>query len=216
MKIPIDPVDSEFLEKREQMVSGLMMNGYLRTQKIIKVFMEVPRHVFVRDEESRFAYADYPLPIHGGQTISAPHMVAIMTELARPNAKDRILEIGAGSGYQAAILSKLVRKVYTVEIDERLAAFARANLAKTGIKNVEIIVGDGAEGYEKAKPYDKIIVTCATPEIFGAWVKQLKTGGLLLAPVGEGFYQELTGIRKTKKGLEESNYGGCAFVPLRR
>ncbi len=206
----------EFSEKREHMVADLMANGYLRSERIIKVFLETPRHVFTGEANERFAYADYPVPIQSGQTVSAPHMVACMTELLEPKAKDKILEIGSGSGYQAAILSRLVRKVYTVEIDERLAAFARSNLSSAGIRNVEIIAADGSEGYAKAKPYDKIIVTCATPEIFAPWLKQLKTGGMLIAPVGEGFYQELTRIKKTKKGLEKANFGGCVFVPLRR
>ena len=205
----------EFSGQREGMVIKLVRDGYLGSKRIIKVFMDIPRHLFVREEDEKFAYADYPLPIPAGQTISAPHMVAMMTGLLEPKAKDNVLEIGAGSGYQAAILSKLVKKVYSIEVDPELVSFAKQNLKRAGIKNVEVVRGDGSRGYEKAKPYDKIIVTCATPEIFGSWIKQLKTNGILLAPVGGGFYQELIRIRKTKKGLERKNYGGCAFVPLR-
>jgi protein-L-isoaspartate(D-aspartate) O-methyltransferase len=206
----------EFRERREHMVGELVTQGLLKSEKIVKAFLDVPRHFFTGEENERFAYADYPMPIPSGQTISAPHMVAAMTELLEPKAMDRVLEIGAGSGYQAAILSRLVKKIYTIEIDERLAAFARSNLRKAGAKNVEVMAGDGSKGYPKAKPYDKIIVTCATPEIFDSWVRQLKTGGLLIAPVGSGFYQELIRIKKAKKGLEKTNFGGCAFVPLRR
>ena len=206
----------EFERERERMVVELINHGYLKTERIIKVFLEVPRHLFVRESDVNFAYADYPLPILAGQTISAPHMVAIMTELLEPRPGDKVLEIGAGSGYQAAVLSKLVKKVYSVEIEPELVSFAKSNLERAGIKNVEVIQGDGSKGYEKAKPYEKIIVTCATPEIFDSWISQLKTNGILLAPVGGGFYQELIKIRKTKKGLERKNYGGCAFVPLRR
>jgi protein-L-isoaspartate(D-aspartate) O-methyltransferase len=206
----------EFYEKREYMVSELIANGYLKSERIIKVFLETPRHFFLMDEHRGFAYADYPVSIPSGQTISAPHMVATMTELLDPQKKDNILEIGAGSGYQAAILAKLVKKVYTVEVDPDLVRFAKENLQKAGIKNAEVMQGDGALGYPKKKPYDKIIVTCATPEIFDAWIKQLKKSGLLVAPVGSGFYQELVSIRKAKKGLEQSSYGLCAFVPLRR
>ena len=205
-----------FYDKREQMVSQLMANGYLKSEKIIKAFLEVPRHFFVQNGQENFAYADYPLPIPGGQTVSAPHMVAMMTELIEPKASDVMLEIGSGSGYQAAILSKLAKKIYTVEFDEELAEFARKNLAMAGIKNVEVVQGDGALGYPKKQPYDKIIVTCATPEIFDAWLKQLKTGGILVAPVGSGFYQELVKIKKLRNGVEHKNYGLCAFVPLRR
>ncbi len=206
----------EFERERERMVVELVKSGYLRSERIIKVFLEIPRHLFVKKTDTNFAYSDYPLPILAGQTISAPHMVAMMTELLEPKERDRVLEIGAGSGYQAAILSKLVKKIYSVEINPDLVSFAKSNLERAGIKNVEVIQGDGSKGYEKAKPYDKIIVTCATPEIFNSWISQLKTNGILLAPVGGGFYQELIKIRKTKKGLERKNYGGCAFVPLRR
>jgi protein-L-isoaspartate(D-aspartate) O-methyltransferase len=213
----IEPAEAlDFAEKREHMVTALIANGYLKTEKIIRVFLQTSRHFFVGEGERGFAYADYPMPIPGGQTISAPHMVACMTELLEPKASDKVLEIGAGSGYQAAILSKLVKKIYTIEIDENLADFARQNLEKAKITNVEVIAGDGSKGYEVAKPYDKVIVTCATPEIFDAWLKQLKTDGILLAPVGEGFFQELTRIKKTRKGLEKAALGGCAFVPLRR
>ncbi|UCC91716.1 MAG: protein-L-isoaspartate(D-aspartate) O-methyltransferase [Candidatus Aenigmatarchaeota archaeon] len=206
----------EFSDQREMMVVELVKQGYLKTEKIIKIFNETPRHIFVREEDKNFAYADYPMPILAGQTISAPHMVAIMTELLEAEAKDNVLEIGAGSGYQAAILSKLVKKIYSIEVDPELVTFAKANLSRAGIKNVEVIQGDGSRGYPKKKPYDKIIVTCATPEIFGSWTSQLKMNGILLAPLGSGFYQELIKIRKTKKGLDKRNHGGCAFVPLRK
>ncbi len=202
--------------ERERLIKNLIAEGYLKTPKIIKVFREVPRHFFVREQDLNFAYADYPLPILAGQTISAPHMVAMMTELLEAKKSDKVLEIGAGSGYQAAILSKLVKKIYSVEVDTELVSFARANLKKAKIKNVEVMLGEGSKGYEKAKPYDKIVVTCATPEIFEEWVDQLKINGVLLAPVGGGFYQNLIKMRKTKSGLEKTNHGGCAFVPLRK
>ncbi|MCX6817792.1 MAG: protein-L-isoaspartate(D-aspartate) O-methyltransferase [Candidatus Aenigmarchaeota archaeon] len=212
----MDAATDEFYERRERMVSELVTQGLLRTEKIIKAFLEVPRHVFGGEQNERFAYGDYPIPIPDSQTVSAPHMVAAMTELLRPERKDKVLEIGSGSGYQAAILSKLVKKVYTTEISPELAAFARSNLKKAGANNVEVMLADGSEGYAKAKPYDKIIVTCATPEIFDAWLAQLKVGGILIAPLGSGFYQELIHIKKTAKGIEKNNYGSVAFVPLRR
>lgn len=209
-------MEDEFKKERETMVVELVKQGYLKDPKIIKVFMEVPRDLFVREQDVNFAYADYPLPILAGQTISAPHMCSIMTTLLETKPKDKVLEIGAGSGYQAAILSKLVKKIYSIEVDPELVTFAKENLKKAKIKNVEVIMGDGSKGYEKKKPYDKIIVTCATPEIFDSWTSQLKMNGILLAPVGGGFYQELIKIRKTRKGLEKTNHGGCAFVPLRK
>jgi len=201
--------------EKERLIKGLMAQGYLKTKKVISVFEKVPREEFVLENDRDIAYVDYPLSILSGQTISAPHMVAIMTELLETGPKDKVLEIGAGSGYQAAILSKLVRKVYSIEVDPELVSFAGSNLRRAKIKNVEVIRGDGSKGYEKAKPYDKIIVTCATPEIFDSWIKQLKTDGIILAPVGGGFHQELIKLRKSKKGIEKKNYGGCAFVPLR-
>lgn len=205
----------EFKEAREDMVVGLVKQDYLRTERIIRAFSEIPRHLFVNRGDIPFAYADHPIRTRSGQTISAPHMVAMMTELLKPMKTDKVLEIGGGSGYQAAILSKLVKKVYSVEYDAGLVDFAKKNLEDAGVENVETIHGDGSKGYEKAKPYHKIIVTCASPRIFDAWTGQLRTGGILLAPLGTGTYQELTSIKKTKDGLKERNHGGCVFVPLR-
>lgn len=203
------------LSKKEILIQNLIQEGYLKTDKVIKVFKEVPREEFVPETEKNFAYADYPLNIGFGQTISAPHMVAIMTELLDPKKTDKVLEIGAGSGYQAAILSRLVKKIYTVELDIGLVEFSKKNLDRVKYKNVEVIYGDGSKGYPEKKPYDKILVTCATPEIFQAWINQLKINGILLAPVGSGSYQTLTMITKKAEKLEKKNYGGCVFVPLR-
>lgn len=200
---------------KKSLIEKLKRQGYLKSQRVMDAFMKILREEFIPGEARVYAYDDQPLPIGRGQTISAPHMVAIMTELLEPDAKDRVLEIGGGSGYQAAILSRLVKKVYSVELDSELVLFAKANLERVGIKNVEVIKGDGSKGYQKAKPYDKIIVTCATPRIFDSWMRQLKRGGILLAPVGSGFYQDLIRIRKSAKGLEKRSYGGCVFVPLR-
>jgi len=138
-----------------------------------------------------------------------------MTELLKPKKTDRVLEIGAGSGYQAAILSKLVKIVYTVEFDKNLADFARKNIEKTKIRNVKVFCGDGSNGLPEHAPYDKIIVTCGCPEIPKQLIEQLKTGGRIVIPVG-GFYQQelILGI-KTKGGLETESHGGCVFVPLR-
>lgn len=210
-------VRDEFLDQRDRMVIELVKEGHLKTDKVIKVFNEVPRHLFVGEHNKRFAYMDRPLPIEGGQTISAPHMVAIMTELLNVEKTDNILEIGAGSGYQAAVLAKLAKKVYSVEVNSDLVVFAKNNLNLAGIHNVDVIEFDGSRGYPKRKPYDKVVVTCATPEIYGSWVNQVKRGGIILAPVGESRlgYQELIRAVKTKEGLEKENLGGCAFVPLR-
>jgi len=205
-------------ERKENLIAHLKQEGYLKTKKVEEAFRKIPRENFLPKELEAIAYSDHPLPIGSGQTISAPHMVAIMTELLEPVRTDSVLEIGAGSGYQAAILSPLVRKVFTIEFFPELASLARKNLSRTGIKNVEVIPGDGSKGYPKDAPYDKIIVTCAIPqEIFSSLGKQLKEGGILVAPVGPAYgIQMLTTSRKTHGKLEKKEYFGCVFVPLRQ
>jgi protein-L-isoaspartate(D-aspartate) O-methyltransferase len=203
-------------EDREMLLSTLMGEGYLKTGKIIEAFREVPREMFVQDSDRLNAYGDYPLQIGCGQTISAPHMVAIMTELANPRKTDKVLEIGGGSGYHAAIMSRLVSKVYTVELEPDLVQKARLNLQHAGCTNVAVFAGDGSGGYPRQAPYDRIIVTCATPEIFQAWKDQLKEGGLIIAPVGGFYHQDLKLVRKSKEGFKEESHGGCVFVPLRQ
>lgn len=198
---------------KKELIESLQRSGYLRTPGVIKAFRDIPREEFIPSKYSDHAYADQPLPIGNNQTISAPHMVAIMTELLEPKTSDKVLEIGGGSGYQAAILSKLVNKVYTIELDPGLAEFARTNLRKTGCSNVEVIHGDGSKGY-KESPYDKIIVTCATPRIYDVWKEQLKDGGTIIAPVGEKAPQIL--IKGTKeKTFNTKKILDCVFVPLR-
>ena len=203
------------LEQKRRMISQLKLEGFLKTPRIIKAFKSVPREEFVLPSEKNFSYSDTPQGIGHGQTISAPHMVAIMTELLEPDAKDNVLEVGAGSGYQAAILAKLVKKVYTIELIPELAEFAKANIQRAGCRNVEVVQGDGCRGMQKHAPYDKIIISCACEEIPQHLVKQLKTGGIIEAPVGESYRQELIVGAKTKDGLDTRNYGGCIFVPMR-
>ncbi len=201
-------------EDREMLISKLEGEGFLKSEKVILAFREVPREEFVLDSDKTYSYSDYPLQIGHGQTISAPHMVAIMTELLRAKESDNVLEIGSGSGYQAAILSRLVNHVHTVEVEADLALFARNNLQKAGCTNVDVTVGDGSKGYPPAAPYDKIIITCATPEIYQAWKDQLKDGGILIAPVGGFYHQDLILLRKSKGEYKQENHGGCVFVPL--
>lgn len=202
-------------EDKKRLIENLKALGYLKTQKVIKAFGQTPREEFIPLKYRDEAYSDTPLPIGYGQTISAPHMVAIMTELLEPEKTDKVLEIGAGSGYQAAVLSRLVRKIITVEFQPELAGMAEENLKRTGCKNVKVVCGDGSRGWPKEKPYDKIIVTCACPEIPKPLEEQLKEGGILILPLGEGWQQELIVARKTRGKLEEKDYGGVVFVPLR-
>jgi len=203
-------------EDRETLLSKLIGKGYLKSEKVIEAFREVPRENFVSETDRASAYGDYPLSIGHGQTISAPHMVAIMTELMHPRKSDKVLEIGAGSGYQAGILSKLAGNVYTIEFNPALAVLARSNLEKSGCTNVNVFIGDGSKGYPQYAPYDKIIITCATPEIFQAWKEQIKEGGIIIAPVGGFYHQDLKLVRKTREGFREECHGGCVFVPLRQ
>ena len=204
-------------EKKEQLISHLKSEGYLKTQKVIEAFRRIRRENFLPKELEASAYSDHPLPIGYGQTISAPHMVAIMTELLEPKKTDKILEIGAGSGYQAAILSPLARKIYTIEFYPELASLAKRNLSRTRIRNVEVIPGDGSKGYLQKAPYDKIIVTCSIPmETFNLLAKQLKEEGIIVAPVGPAYgIQTLTTGRKVKGSLKKKEYFPCVFVPLR-
>jgi len=201
---------------KESMVNDLVRAGHLRSHAIIRAFMEVPREAFVPKRYRDYAYMDEPLPTGWGQTISAPHMVAMMTELLEPKKKDKVLEIGAGSGYQAAILSKLVKSVLSVELDSRLAHTAEVNLKNAGIGNVRVVTGDGWSGYAEEAPYDKIIVTCATLEMPPALHGQLKNGGIAIAPLGGNFKQMLTRMEKKGSSIVHRNEGGCVFVPLRR
>ena len=202
-------------EDKLELLTKLVSEGYLKTEKVIEAFREVRRELFVPEGQSMLAYRDYPLDIGRGQTISAPHMVALMTELLRAAKKDSVLEIGAGCGYQACILSRLAGAVTTVEIDPDLALLAEENLRKSGCGNVRVILGDGSLGYPQLAPYDRVLVTCAVPEIPQPLKAQLRDGGILVAPVGGFYRQELTVVRRHGSQFTEETHGGCVFVPLR-
>ena len=203
------------LNDKKMLMRSLREEGYLRSREVEDALMRVPREEFLRPGEGAYAYSDEPQHIGSGQTISAPHMVAIMTELLKPRRSDVILEVGTGSGYQAAVLSRLVRRVYTIELEPGLAAFARANLERAGIRNVSVSEGDGSVGLAKHAPYDKIIVTCATDRLYPAWREQLREGGILLAPVGRGYRQDLVIAEKRKGCLKSRKAMSVVFVPLR-
>lgn len=202
--------------QRRKLVDDLVSEGYLNTSSVIEAMMSVPRELFVPDYMKMSAYDDTPLPIGNGQTISAPHMVAIMTEKLGLSEDSLVLEVGSGSGYQAAVIALVARKgfVYTVERIPNLVELARRNLSACGIRNVEIMQGDGSIGYPEKSPYDRIIVTAAAPRIPKALVEQLKDGGVMLIPVGNRFLQNLIEVRKEGNRTVEVNHGGCVFVPL--
>lgn len=210
---------SGMLEKRREMVEELIRWGYLRTPEIINAFNKVPRHEFVPENLRESAYLDHPLPIGHGQTISAPSMIAIMLEVLKPEKGHKVLEIGAGSGYNAALLAEIVGKtgkLFTIERVPELAEFGRNNLQRSGYGRVKVIVGDGTCGYEKEAPWDRILVTACAPEIPEPLINQLKIGGKLAAPVGKHYMaQTLLLIKKTsRKKTEVERHGGCSFVPL--
>ena len=204
------------MRNNEELVDYLVKNGYLKTRAVINAFKKTPRELFVRDDVRKHAYADEPLTIGLGQTISAPSIVAMMTELLEPKLNDKVLEVGSGSGYQAALLSRIVKRVFSVELDPQLSGFAKENAKRAGCENIEFIVGDGSKGYPKAAPFDKIIITCAAPKIPSTLVEQLREGGRIVAPVGGSWLQQLILGVKKKGQLKKESHGGCVFVPLRK
>jgi protein-L-isoaspartate(D-aspartate) O-methyltransferase len=205
-----------FKDKRIELVNKLKRERRIYTREIEKAFLETPREVFVPESLKNCAYIDTPLEIGNGQTISAPHMVAIMVEAFDLKKGLKVLEIGAGSGYHAAIVSKIVGeegRVYTVERHESLVEFAKKNLKNAGIANVTVETGDGSEGLSKYAPYDRIYVTCAAPNIPSPLLDQLKDNGALMIPVGK-MVCNLELIEKKGDKIVKKNLGGCAFVPL--
>jgi protein-L-isoaspartate(D-aspartate) O-methyltransferase len=202
----------EFEAKSNQLIEELRQHGI--RERVLDAMKSVPRHLFVPEREQENAYGDYPLMIGFNQTISAPHMVAIMCDLLDIRDGMKVLEIGAGSGYHAAVMAVLAGSghVYTVERIESLALLARQNLKKAGIENVTVTVGDGSLGLPEFAPYDRISVAAASPEILDTLTDQLKIGGKLIIPVGKN-YQELYLVTKTD-GLKKEVKGDVVFVPL--
>jgi protein-L-isoaspartate(D-aspartate) O-methyltransferase len=201
---------------RDEMIETQIAARGVRSTAVLEALRKVPRHVFVPESMRAFAYADTPLPIGNGQTISQPYIVAFMTELLGVGANDRVLEIGTGSGYQAAVLARLARQVYTIERDGALAERARATLAGEKIRNVEVRTGDGYKGWPEQAPFDRVIVTAAPPEVPQALVDQLKPGGRLVAPVGASTAdQQLVVLEKDKAGrISRRSVLPVRFVPM--
>ncbi|TAL57895.1 MAG: protein-L-isoaspartate(D-aspartate) O-methyltransferase [Nanoarchaeota archaeon] len=193
-------------------------SGLITDERVISSFLETPREEFILRDHTENAYSDYPLPIYSGQTISQPTTVMIMTQALEAKEGMKVLEIGAGSGYQAAILSKLVGKtgkVYSIEFSPELVAYAQQNLRKTGCSNVTVSYGDGSQGFAAKAPYDRIIVTAAAPKIPPPLLEQLNEGGILIIPVDSGFGQTMKKIIKKDGKFVEQELGEFQFVPLR-
>ena len=216
--------DEDYRRQREEMVrtqiASLRWSGSeaVRDSRVLDSMRKTPRHSFVPPDLKAYAYEDRPLPIGYGQTISQPYIVAKMTELLEPKGEHRVLEIGTGSGYQAAVLSPLVAQVYSIEIVEPLGTAARRRLDALGYKNIEVRVGDGYFGWPEKGPFDGIIVTAAANHIPPPLVEQLKPGGRMVIPVGNPFQtQTLMLVTKGSKGphdLQVRNLMPVAFVPL--
>ena len=207
---------ADFTAQRQRMVEQQLKPRGVKDERVLAAMAKVPREEFVPVESRSDAYEDGPLPIGYNQTISQPFIVAFMTEQLRRNPGDRVLEIGSGSGYQAAILAELVTDVYTIEIVEPLAKTAEATLQRLGYKNVHIKVGDGYKGWPEAAPFDAIIVTCAPEKVPQPLVDQLKDGGRMVIPVGERFAQQLYLLEKKNGQLKESVTLPVRFVPMKR
>jgi protein-L-isoaspartate(D-aspartate) O-methyltransferase len=204
-------------EKRERLAERLRYELNL-SDKVFEAIKKVPRHFFVPASYRSEAYVDTPLPIGFGQTISAPHMVAIMCELLDLREGEKVLEVGTGCGYHAAVVAEIVGrkgKVITIERIPELAEMAKKNFQALGYDNVEVIIGDGSKGYEPEAPYDKIYVTAAAPDIPEPLIAQLKKGGKMVIPVGD-HVQWLYIVEKDEKGnIRKENWGSVRFVPLK-
>jgi protein-L-isoaspartate(D-aspartate) O-methyltransferase len=205
-----------FAGARQQMViSQLLSPGRgITNARVLATMGKVPRHEFVPERLRAQAYDDNPLPIGHGQTISQPFIVAFMTEQLEPKPTDHILEIGTGSGYQAAVLAELVAKVYTIEIVQELATRAAADLKRLGYTNVQVRAGDGYKGWPEAAPFDAVMVTCAPERVPQPLVEQLKDGGRVIIPVGPRWNQELVLLRKRGGKLEQRAVLPVSFVPM--
>lgn len=206
------------MPSKQQLMEHWISSGIINDKKVIEAFKKIPRELFVSEERKEGAYGDYPLPIGKGQTISQPTTVMIMTQALELKEGDKVLEVGSGSGYQAAIISDIVGsngKVISAEIVDELVESAKINIKKLKLKNVEIIRHDGSKGYEKEAPYDKIIITAACPKIPNPLIKQLKENGIIVAPVGDMNEQEMIKGRKINGKLAEENLGDFMFVPLK-
>ncbi len=198
---------------REKMVDQQIIARGVKDSLVIAAMKKVPRHLFASGRSAREAYLDEALPIGKGQTISQPYIVAFMTEQLKVKPGDKVLEIGTGSGYQAAVLAQIVESVFTIEIIKDLADNARDILQELEYKNVTVRLGDGYHGWEEEAPFDAIIVTAAPPKIPPLLLNQLKVGGIMVLPVGD-YVQELVVINKTERGMEMKNVLPVRFVPM--
>jgi len=204
----------DFPKARLKMVEEQITSRGTKDARLIAAMKKIPRHLFVEEALQSQAYTDHPLPIGEKQTISQPYMVALMTEALLLTGKEKVLEIGTGSGYQTAILAELSERVFSVERIRSLAIRARKLLYELGYFNVEIKIFDGTFGWTEESPFDAIIVTAGSPDIPQPLIDQLAIGGRLVIPVGDAFVQDLFRVTKTEEGVRKEDLGGCRFVKL--
>ncbi|NOR11937.1 MAG: protein-L-isoaspartate(D-aspartate) O-methyltransferase [Candidatus Aminicenantes bacterium] len=202
-----------YTEERESMVSTQIKSRGIKDVNVLEAMEKVPRHLFVPENMRKLAYNDEPLPIGNGQTISQPYIVAYMTEVLQLSVEEKVLEVGTGSGYQAAVLAEIAKEVFTVEIIDGLSKNAQEVLQEEGYTNIHFRVGDGSYGWEENAPYDAIMVTAAPSEVPKALQDQLKIGGRMIVPVGDAF-QELVLIVREKRKFKKKKLLPVRFVPL--
>lgn len=207
-------MSKKYNRKREEMVRSQIEARGIRDPRVLSAFRTVPRHLFVSEALREQAYGDYPLPIGEQQTISQPYIVAEMTQALELKKDDRVLEIGTGSGYQAAILAQIVYRVYTVERKRPLYMQARNLFDKLNYHNIVTKYADGTKGWPEESPFDAIVVTAGAPELPDVLVHQLVEGGRLVVPVGNQHTQELIKIYRDRERIQQTNLGGCRFVKL--
>jgi protein-L-isoaspartate(D-aspartate) O-methyltransferase len=203
-----------YISQRQAMVEQQLRRRGIHDERVLRAMAEVPRHEFIPQDSRHRAYRDEPVAIGEEQTISQPYIVGIMTQLLAVEPEDAALEIGTGTGYQAAVLSRLARQVYTVERHAPLAARAGENFRRLGYENVEVVVGDGTLGLREHAPYNRILVAAAAPSVPRPLIEQLAEDGRLIIPVGTADAQVLQLVRKSRGEIFTSNLEGCRFVPL--
>jgi protein-L-isoaspartate(D-aspartate) O-methyltransferase len=205
---------AELTQQRAEMVDAQLRRRGIRDERVLRAMEIVPRHEFVPWQLQREAYHDSPVPIGEGQTISQPYIVAHMLEVLRLSPGDRVLEVGTGTGYEAAVMSRIVQEVYTIERFASLAEAAKKIFDRLGYTNIHVVIGDGSRGYAEAAPYDAIIVAAAAPRVPDALVEQLKNGGRAIVPVGEADLQQLSLVSKNDGRIQRKTLDACRFVPL--
>jgi protein-L-isoaspartate(D-aspartate) O-methyltransferase len=211
---PSADTQQDWENARKRMVAEQLRSRDVKDPRVLAAIEKVPRHLLVPENVRSQAYEDHPLPIGHGQTISQPYIVGFMTQALQVEPEHRVLEIGTGSGYQAAVLGELAREVYTVEIVEPLAESAKQSLAALGYTNVHVRAGNGYDGWPERAPFDRVMVTAAPDEVPPALVEQLKIGGIMAIPVGSGMMQDLRILRKTESGLDLLETLPVRFVPM--